>query len=271
MHTQVTTNTSVQMDWLRQGLNLVFAIGQFAASIIIFTGAFGDSLFYDPNNREPLILPAEYVFSIWGFIYPASIAYGIYQALPRNRDNPLLRRIGFQTAFAFFCVMMWSVVTLVDPIGLTVPLFFGALATLIYALYHITQSHEALSRADKLLIVWPPSVFAAWCTVGTIANTSTSLVALGVTDFILPELAWGMVMLIAAGGIGSFMTYVARGNLTYALTIIWALVGISVASIQRDQNVVITILAALMAVLVAGVLYRARVATVRTDAKAQRV
>jgi translocator protein len=255
MQSQLTS--SITRDLIRQGLNLVFSVGQFAAAILIFSGEFGERLFYDPNSREPLILPADYVFSIWGFIYPASIAYGIYQALPRNRENALLRRIGFPTAVAFFCIMMWSIVTLVDPIRLTVPLFFGALAALIYAVYQLSQ-RPSLSRTEKLFVVWPLSVFAAWCTVGTIANVSTSLLALGVTDFLLSELGWGMVMLVAAGLIGSFMTWTVRGNLTYALTIIWALVGIAIASIERNQNFIITALAVLMTLLVAGVLLRTR-------------
>ena len=39
--------------------------------------------------------PAGYVFSIWGLIYLGLIAFAIYQVLPAQRDNPLLKRIGY--------------------------------------------------------------------------------------------------------------------------------------------------------------------------------
>ena len=42
-----------------------------------------------------LFVPAGYVFSIWGLIYLALIGFAIYQALPAQRENPHLRRIGY--------------------------------------------------------------------------------------------------------------------------------------------------------------------------------
>ena len=38
-------------------------------------------------------VPAGYVFAIWGVIYLGMIAYTVYQALPAQRDNPLLNKI----------------------------------------------------------------------------------------------------------------------------------------------------------------------------------
>jgi hypothetical protein len=250
MNTQTINTATINTDRIRQGLNLTLAIGQMLASILIFSGALGQSLFFDDTRAEPYFLPAGYVFTIWAFIYPASIVYGVYQALPVNRENPLLRRIGFPTAFAFFCIMMWSVVTLFDPLRYTIPCFFGGLVSLIYVIYQISQYKPRLSRNENLTIVWPLSVFAAWCTAGTIANVTTSLYALGVRDFIFPDYVWAVIMLLAAGGLASFATIVTRGNVPYALTIIWALVGIAIAIVERSQNPVAAIFALLMAALV---------------------
>lgn len=50
-------------DRLRQGLNLLLSITQFAAAIITFSGQFGEQLFYS-NPRNPLIVPADYAFSV---------------------------------------------------------------------------------------------------------------------------------------------------------------------------------------------------------------
>ncbi len=253
-----TTIDNTRRDLLRQGLNLLLSITQFAAAILTFSGQFGDQLFYS-DRRDPLIVPADYTFSVWGVIFPASIAYGIYQALPAQRNNPLLQRIGWWTAFAFGCITLWSPSTLFDPLRYTVPLFFGALGGLIYALYQISQQ-RTLSRAERWLVAAPLGVYAAWCTVGTIANTSTSLFGLGYTDPVFAEQTWAVIMLLVGGAISSFMTTVSRGNWGYALTIIWAFVGIVVANVVDHPNTPVAIVAGSMAALVGVALLRARTA-----------
>ena len=245
-------------DRLRQGLNLLLSITQFGAAILTFSGQFGDQLFYS-DERGPLIVPADYAFSVWGVIFPSSVAYGIYQALPSQRENPLLRRIGWWTAFAFGCITLWSPSTLFDPIRFTVPFFFGALGGLIYALYQISR-RSSLTRAEQLLVAAPVGVYAAWCTVGTIANTSTSLFALGYTAPFFAEQTWAIIMLLVGGLISSFMTAVSRGNFGYALTIMWAFVAIVVANVVDHPNTAVAITAGSMAAVVGAVLIRVRMA-----------
>jgi hypothetical protein len=70
-------------------------------------------------------------------------------------------------------------------------------------------------------------------------------------------------MLLVAGAISAFMTTVTRGNIPYALGIIWALIGIVVASVVERQNSVVAVTAGAMAVLVAVALVRARITTMR--------
>ena len=51
-------------------------------------------------NRLPIyFVPANYVFGIWGVIYLLLIGYGIYQALPGQRENQRLRSIDFSLRF----------------------------------------------------------------------------------------------------------------------------------------------------------------------------
>lgn len=242
-------------DRWRQALNLILAIGQFAAAALIFSGIFGDELFYQDKAGQPLIVPSDGTFAIWGVIFPGSIAYGIYQALPGQRANPLLRRIGFHTAFAFGCITLWSAVTPLDPILLTVPLFFGALYALITAIYRISRQPRRLTWAERGLVLAPLSIFAAWCTVGTIANTSTSLFALGFTSGLLGLSAqtWTIILLAAAAWIGGFVIRATGGNLAYALTIIWALSGIVAVNRSVHANGLVAAVAGGAAIAVAGV------------------
>jgi hypothetical protein len=48
-----------------------------------------------------LIEPAGYAFAVWALIFALSLVYAVYGALRANRENPLLRRIGWYTAGAF--------------------------------------------------------------------------------------------------------------------------------------------------------------------------
>lgn len=241
-------------DGLRQLTTLALSIAQVAVSSIIFSTPEGRQLFDSAAGQEPILLPAGYTFSIWGFIYPAAIVYGIYQALPGQRTNPLLRRIGWPTAFAFGCITLWSIATIFDPLRLTPPLFFGALAALLYAMYQTSRAH--LTTAERWCVLVPLSVYAAWSTVGSIANTTTSLYGLGYTQLGLGEPAWATIMLLIAGALTSFTVLANRGNRPYAAGIIWALVGIAVANLTVRPHPPIAALALGIALVVAGASWR---------------
>ena len=60
------------------------------------------------EGPRSLVEPALYAFAIWGLIFALSLAYAFYQALPSNRDSPLLGRVRPYTAAAFFCTGLWS-------------------------------------------------------------------------------------------------------------------------------------------------------------------
>ncbi len=90
-------STRATHDWLRQGLNVVLSIAQLVA-ISAAVATDNGAVLQSRDAAEPPVIPAGYAFSIWSYIYPAAIAYAVYQALPRQRDNALLRRIGWRTA-----------------------------------------------------------------------------------------------------------------------------------------------------------------------------
>ena len=47
------------------------------------------------DRFQVFFVPAGYVFSIWGLIYLGLVAFGVYQALRAQGDNPRLRSIGW--------------------------------------------------------------------------------------------------------------------------------------------------------------------------------
>ena len=59
------------------------------------------------DRFQVYFVPAGYVFSIWALIYLGLIAYSIYQALPAQRDNPLLRRTGWLYVLSCVANVAW--------------------------------------------------------------------------------------------------------------------------------------------------------------------
>ena len=54
-------------------------------------------------------VPAGYVFSVWGLIYTGLIAYTVWQALPKNRDDARMRTIGWWFVVGSIANTLWLV------------------------------------------------------------------------------------------------------------------------------------------------------------------
>ena len=52
-------------------------------------------------------VPAGYVFSIWGLIYLGLIAFAVFQALPRERTNRRLERVGYLFVLSCAANIAW--------------------------------------------------------------------------------------------------------------------------------------------------------------------
>jgi hypothetical protein len=238
-------------DRLRQALNLVLALAQPLTTALCF----GLGTSFEEATRtdvaEPPIIPAGYTFIIWTLIYAGAIAYGVFQLLPSQRANPLLRRIGFATASAFLGTSAWLVMARFRLEWLTVACIAWMMASLAAVLRAFVREGAPRTDAERWLVVAPLGLFAGYVTAATFANTAA---ALKVSGWMAPgasETAWSIAMLVAAGGIGSWATWATGGNAAYALAIVWAFVGIVVANtIERAENVPVAVVAGSMAAAV---------------------
>jgi hypothetical protein len=249
---------AVAADRLRQVANVAAAVGQIAAAWYVVRA--GTDQFTEPfAGGDPPVIPAEYAFSIWGLIYAGAVAYATWQALPRNAARPLLRRVGWLTAIAFAATGAWVLVAQqAERVWYTVALLLLITGALGAALWRIARERarigRAFSRADRLLLVAPLSVFAGWGSVATFANVASALRISGVTTPGSAEdlLGLGMIVTASLGAAGA--TRALRGNGWYAGTVVWALVGIAVGSVtgaRRPVNLIVTGFALGGAVLVA--------------------
>lgn len=213
-------------DRPRQISNLVFAVGQAAAPAV--TPALGLPPVGSVSDRYPTwVVPAGYAFSIWGLIFGLCIAYAIWQMLPAQRANPLLRRVGWLTAAAFAASMAWEFVFPAGMYGLSVALIVTTLVSLAVAVARMAGWREPPRGPERWLVWMTCGVYLGWITVATVANVAQALTAAGVVELGLGGETWGVVMLMAAAAIASLVTLATR-NAACALAVIWALVAVYV-------------------------------------------
>lgn len=222
-------------DHLRQGANLLLAIAQPVAAFLVNAQITGPSIGVISDRYPTYVVPAGYAFSIWSLIFALSLGYGIWQALPSERENPLLRSIGWFSAGALASTTLWMPVFQRSMFGVSVLLMLCLLASLIGVVSRVYRWKQPamLSRAEFWLVYAHFSAFLGWVTAATIANVGQTLTAYEWDGFGIRLELWGVFALLTAGVIGSVVTVSLRGNMPYALALIWALIAVAVNQFTR--------------------------------------
>ena len=187
----------------------------------------------DISDRfEVYFVPAGYVFSIWGLIYLALIAFAVYQALPAQRENPALRRIGYWFAGSCLANAAWIFLWHYEQFPLTLVAMLALLALLIVVYLRLGIGRKKVPPAEVWLVQVPFSIYLGWITVATVANVTSLLDYLGWGGWGIDPQVWAVIMLIAATIIGSLLS-LTRGSAAaptaaYMLVLMWAFAGIAV-------------------------------------------
>lgn len=179
------------------------------------------------DRFDTYFVPAGYVFSIWGLIYLALIGFAVYQALPSQRDNPRLRRVGYLFALSCAANVAWIFLWHYERFPLTL-VAMAALLVLLIAIYlRLGIGRGPVSAAERWLVRVPFSIYLGWITVATIANVTQLLDYLNWGGWGISPEAWTVIMLIAATTITAAVLF-SRGDVAFGLVIVWAVAGIAV-------------------------------------------
>ncbi|HNT53630.1 MAG TPA: hypothetical protein PKG95_02895 [Anaerolineaceae bacterium] len=189
------------------------------------TGQISDSL-------PSLFTPAGYVFSIWSIIYIGLIAFGIYQVLPAQRNNPRLERMGWWFVIANLFNSAWIFAWHYQQFALSVVLMLGLLVSLLVIYERIGR--RAAGRVETWAVNVPFSIYLGWITVATVANIASLLVSWGWDGFGIPAVLT-VVMIGVAALLGVLMILLKR-EIAYPLVLIWAFAGI--AAVRADVPLV---------------------------------
>jgi hypothetical protein len=179
------------------------------------------------DRFDVYFVPAGYVFSIWGLIYLGLIAFAVYQALPAQRDDPHLRRIGYLVILTCIANVTWLFLWHYEYFAWSLVAMFALLASLIAIYLRLGIGKAEVSTAEKWLVHVPFSIYLGWVTVATIANVTSVLDYAGWNGWGLSEATWAVIML-TVGVVVAWAMALTRGDVAYLLVLIWAFTGIAV-------------------------------------------
>lgn len=213
------------------------------------TGAISDQF-------EVFFVPAGYVFSIWGVIYIGLIAFAVYQALPAQRENPRLQRIGYWFALSCIANIAWLFSWHYEVFVLTIFLMSVILLSLIVIYLRLGRQ---VSNGEKWCVNIPFSVYLGWITVATIANVTDVLDYLKWNGWGLAPELWAIIMMVIGVCLSAIMS-IKRGDASYQLVLIWAFAGIAVkqAATPLVANSAWLLTGLLVVILIVGLVLRKR-------------
>jgi len=240
----------MKKDTMRQVINVLAVVATIAINGLanalplngLTTGEISDRF-------DVYFVPAGYVFSIWGLIYLALIGFAVYQALPAQRENPRLRRVGYLFAVSCVANVAWLFLWHYERFLLTVVAMVTLLLSLIGIYLRLGIGRVRVPAAERWLVRVPFSIYLGWVTVATIANVTSLLDYVNWSGWGISPEAWTVIMLVAATGIASAVS-LTRGDVAYMLVIVWAFAGIGV----KHGGTPVVAIAAWAATAVVGVM-----------------
>jgi translocator protein len=199
------------------------------------------------DRFDVYFVPAGYVFSIWGLIYLGLIAFSVYQALPSQRDNPHVGRIGFFYALTGIANIVWLFLWHYLQFELTLPAMLLLLVSLTVIFLKLWGGRRQLTRGDRWAILVPFAIYLGWVSVATVANVTQLLAYLNWGGWGISPEVWAFIMLVVAAAIAGLMAW-RHASVAYLGVFVWAYIGIAA---EHWGAPIVAITAAVLAALIA--------------------
>lgn len=217
---------------------ILIILGVIAANYLGFrtnsdTGDIANNTFSGVNY----FFPATYVFTtIWPVIYAGVLGWGVFQALPANRDSSRLKAVAPWMVINIALNALWVLVFGMEAFVSTLPIMI-ALVIVTLVIYRKLEVGVRRVATLEWLIHITISIYLAWLTVATIANVAAALISVDWNGFGLSFELWALVMLIVGTGLAFVLYRGLNNDVVIPLTYIYAYVGILVR--YRDETLVL--------------------------------
>lgn len=195
-----------------------------------------------------LITPAGWAFAIWGPLFLLSIGFAIWQALPAQRGNAMLHRIGWAAAVALGSQGLWSTYTqLANLTFVSVLIILVSLAGLLVVLRALVAA-PSLSRGERIFAAPAFSALAAWLTAASIVNIAAALKYHGIMGA-EPAPVVTALMIVIGSAIAALAASGVRGTPLFGLVFTWALIAINASGGQKFAVISYAAIAGMVLVL----------------------
>lgn len=212
-------------------LNLMSVILVIAVNYISQIMEFNGTTIGEISSRYVnLFTPASYAFAIWGIIFLALLAYGIFQirrAFFSKKESIFIEQTGYWFVLANILNCCWVFAFVYDYTGLSVLIMFGILISLIKIILNTDMERWDAPLTTIAFVWWPICIYSGWIAVATVANISAYLAKLGWKGGFLTETSWSIVMIIIAAILNLMMIW-KRNMREFAAVGVWALIAIYV-------------------------------------------
>jgi hypothetical protein len=198
------------------------------------------------DRYQVYVVPAGYVFGIWGVIYLGLGAFTVYQAV--RGDDPVVRRLGWLPAITGLLNIAWILCFHYGWFALSVVIMLALLVTLV-AIYRRIREVADIDRLARWAVQIPFSIYLGWITVAAVANVAQTLDALGFEPTLLPG-EWLASIVLAAVAVTAGRFVFRNADPAYGAVIVWAFAGIAV---KEAATPVVPLVASVGAMAVAAV------------------
>ncbi len=199
------------------------------------------------DSYPNLFVPAGYVFAIWGIIYVLLIIFGVYQALPQNRNNEFIEKISYIFILSNLANATWLIFWHYEQVLVSLFLMLILLSSLVLIYVRLDIGRRKVNREEKLAVTTLFSVYLGWITVATIANVTAFLVSISWDRFGISEEIWTFIILTVATTI-VVAVVLRHEDIIYGMVPVWAFIGISIKQITNSVFI------SLIAVIYVGII-----------------
>jgi len=174
-----------------------------------------------------LFVPAGLTFAIWGVIYLMMLLFAADQAVRLSRPGPdrVTGVIGGWFILSCLANISWIFAWHYELIFASLVAMVLLLACLITIYVRLGIGRPGAERRELWTVHILTSVYLGWISVATIANVTAWLVSIGWDRLGLGDVFWTVVVVVV-GAFLALMMLKDRGDIGYAMVVIWAFAGI---------------------------------------------
>ncbi len=206
-------------------IDLIAYLLTIAVNILAQFGVIGGRTTSDISKMYPtLFTPAGITFAIWGLIYTALGIYSVLQLF--KTSDRVVRKVGWPFLISCLLNIAWTFAWQNDRILLALIIILMLWVTL-WVIDQRVKNEGTFVRSTF-------AVYYAWITVATIANAFVLATKINPDGYDSVTSQFFVMLALALVTILAVTRNMNDKNISYALTMVWAIAGVLITHISSD-------------------------------------